>query len=139
MSRFEQDWDEVIIHGSSKPAVKGRTKEQTASRAMQSGATVTAVRKETHKPTSTKPGYKLDAIGTDDEPDVVQHKQLSRNVSLRIQQARQAKGWTQKELATKISEKPQVVNDYEAGRGIPNPAVLAKMERALGVKLRGKI
>ena len=66
-------------------------------------------------------------------------KQLSRNVSLRIQQARQAKGWTQKELATKISEKPQVVNDYEAGRGIPNPAVLAKMERALGVKLRGKI
>ena len=66
-------------------------------------------------------------------------KQLSRNVSLRIQQARQAKGWTQKELATKISEKPQVVNDYEAGRGIPNPAILAKMERALGVKLRGKI
>ena len=72
MSRFEQDWDEFLIHGSSKPAVKGRTKEQTASRAMQSGATVTAVRKETHKPTSTKPGYKLDAIGTDDEPDVVQ-------------------------------------------------------------------
>lgn len=66
-------------------------------------------------------------------------KQVSREVSLRIQQARQAKGWTQKELATKISEKPQVVNDYENGRGIPNPQILGKMERVLGVKLRGKL
>ena len=66
-------------------------------------------------------------------------KEMSRTVSLRIQQARQQKGWTQKELAAKICEKPQVVNDYEAGRGIPNPAVLGKMERVLGVKLRGKL
>lgn len=32
----------------------------------------------------------------------------------------------------KICEKPQVVTEYEAGRGIPNQQVLAKMERALG-------
>ena len=30
------------------------------------------------------------------------------------------------------------MNDYESGRGIPNQQVLAKMERALGIKLRGK-
>lgn len=38
----------------------------------------------------------------------------------------------------RICEKQQVVTDYEAGRGIPNNVILGKMERALGVKLRGK-
>ena len=45
---------------------------------------------------------------------------------------------TQKELATKICEKPQVVNEYESGKALPNQQVLAKMERALEIKLRGK-
>ena len=51
---------------------------------------------------------------------------------------RQAKEMSQKDLATKICEKPQVVTEYEQGKAIPNQAVLAKMERALGIKLRGK-
>jgi putative transcription factor len=29
------------------------------------------------------------------------------------------------------------IADYEAGRAIPNVALLAKIERAIGVKLRG--
>lgn len=37
----------------------------------------------------------------------------------------------------KICEKPQVVNDYEAGRGIPNNVILGKIERVIGMKLRG--
>jgi putative transcription factor len=38
-----------------------------------------------------------------------------------------------------MNEKPQVVNEYESGKAVPNPSVLGKMERILGVKLRGKI
>ena len=38
----------------------------------------------------------------------------------------------------KVNEKPQVVNDYESGRAIPNQQVISKLERAVGVKLRGK-
>lgn len=67
-----------------------------------------------------------------------------------LQQARLAKGMTQKELATvrvdtmerplplnmivlqKINEKPQVVNEYEAGKAIPNQQIIAKLERAVG-------
>ncbi|CAG8529920.1 9504_t:CDS:2, partial [Dentiscutata heterogama] len=30
------------------------------------------------------------------------------------------------------------INDYEMSRTIPNQQVLAKLERVLGVKLRGK-
>lgn len=32
-----------------------------------------------------------------------------------------------------------MVNDYENGHAIPSPQVLAKMEKVLGVKLRGKV
>jgi ribosome-binding protein aMBF1 (putative translation factor) len=47
------------------------------------------------------------------------------------------KSMSQKDLATKINEKPQVIAEYESGRAVPNTALLAKMERVLGVKLRG--
>lgn len=30
------------------------------------------------------------------------------------------------------------INDYEAGRAVPNQQILGKLERSLGVKLRGK-
>ncbi len=40
-------------------------------------------------------------------------------------------------LAQAINEKPQIVNEYESGKAVPNNQVLGKMERALGVKLRG--
>ena len=44
---------------------------------------------------------------------------------------------SQKDVAQKINEKPSVLQDYEAGRAIPNPQILGKLERTLGVKLRG--
>ena len=82
---------------------------------------------------------------------------VSLDFSKVLQQARMAKGYTQKELATvclivyvcvsscgltkndphlvslqKVNEKPQVVNDYEAGRAIPNQQIISKLERAVG-------
>lgn len=56
-----------------------------------------------------------------------------------IQKARLEKKMSQAELAKQINERPQVVQEYENGKAVPNQAVLAKMERVLGVKLRGKI
>jgi len=63
---------------------------------------------------------------------------VSMDVGKLIQKGRQAKGMTQKDLATKINEKPQVVTEYESGKALPNQAILSKMERALEMKLRGK-
>ena len=54
-----------------------------------------------------------------------------------MQAARMEKQLSQKDVAQKINEKPSVLQDYEAGRAIPNPQILSKLERVLGVKLRG--
>jgi putative transcription factor len=37
-----------------------------------------------------------------------------------------------------INEKPQVIQEYESGKAIPNQQIIVKLERALGAKLRGK-
>jgi putative transcription factor len=47
------------------------------------------------------------------------------------------KALSQKDCAQKINEKPSVIQDYESGKAIPSPQILAKLERTLGVKLRG--
>uniref|UniRef100_A0A4W5KKF7 HTH cro/C1-type domain-containing protein n=1 Tax=Hucho hucho TaxID=62062 RepID=A0A4W5KKF7_9TELE len=74
----------------------------------------------------------------DRETEELQHQRVSLEVGKVIQQGRQNKGLTQKDLATKINEKPQVIADYECGKAIPNNQVMGKIERAIGLKLRGK-
>jgi putative transcription factor len=52
-----------------------------------------------------------------------------------IQQARQAKGLTRKELAIGLNIQASVVADYECGKAIPNRQLLGSIGRFLGVKL----
>lgn len=73
----------------------------------------------------------------DRENEVAPPPKVPPTVGKAIGQGRQAKGLTQKELGVKINEKPNVIADYESGRAIPNPQILGKMERVVGVKLRG--
>jgi putative transcription factor len=60
---------------------------------------------------------------------------VDRSLSQALMKARTDKKMTQKQLATMINEKPQVVGEYESGRAIPNGQIISKLERALGVKL----
>ena len=83
-------------------------------------------------------GTSLNTAVLDRETEELKHNKVGMDVGKLIQKGRQAKGWTQKELATKICEKPQVVTEYEQSKAVPNQAILAKMERALEMKLRGK-
>ncbi|KZP29836.1 ylMBF1 [Athelia psychrophila] len=73
----------------------------------------------------------------DRENEVAPPAKIAPSVGKAIQTGRQDKSFTQKDLAQKVNEKPSVIQDYEAGKAIPNPQVLSKLERALGVKLRG--
>jgi len=70
-----------------------------------------------------------------EETEELKHQKVDKSLSKAIMQARMAKKMTQKELATAINEKPQVIGEYESGKAIPNGAIIVKMERKLGVKL----
>jgi putative transcription factor len=87
----------------------------------------------------------------DRENEVAPPPKVDMAVGKAIAKARAGKTppMKQSELAQKINEKPSVINgtllsfgwanvDYENGKAIPNQQILGKMERVLGVKLRGK-
>jgi putative transcription factor len=75
----------------------------------------------------------------DESNDAGKHATISKNVSNLIRDGRIVKKMKQADLANAINIKPSEVNDYESGKAIPNNQILAKMERKLGVKLRGKL
>ena len=72
----------------------------------------------------------------EDEDGMPIRKGLPKGFGQRMQKARQAKGFKQKELAQKIGERIQVVQDYERGKVLNvNQGIINKLERCLG-KLR---
>ena len=71
----------------------------------------------------------------EDSDDVFKHATVNKSLSKAIVQARLAKKMTQAQLATAINERPQIIQEYENGKAIPNPGVINKLDRALGVHL----
>lgn len=135
------DWDDVTVIGKSRaPSARvGVARTNGAiNAAVRSGAVLSVDKKYGaggNRGGSTE-GQKLAKIDRDNE--VAPPAKIDMSVGRAIQKGRQDKGMTQKELAAKVNEKPNVINDYEAGRAVPNQQVLGKIERAVGVKLRGK-
>lgn len=140
---MSSDWDKVTIVGrkarvgGSGPRENVIKSSSQINAARRSGAITSVDKKYGSGNTRSDPeGQRLTKVDRTDE--IIVPKKIDANVGKAIQKARQEKNLSQKDLATKINEKPTIVNDYEAGRGTPNQQVLAKMERALGIKLRGK-
>ncbi|KAH8378753.1 hypothetical protein KR009_001213 [Drosophila setifemur] len=132
------DWDSApLVLRKKAPKSSTLKTESAVNQARRQGVTVDTQQKYgagTNKQhVTTKNTAKLDR-----ETEELRHDKIPLDVGKLIQQGRQGKGLSQKDLATKICEKQQVVTDYEAGRGIPNNLILGKMERVLGIKLRGK-
>jgi ribosome-binding protein aMBF1 (putative translation factor) len=63
---------------------------------------------------------------------------ISRNLRVLIQNARTAKGFTQKQLATKLNLPASILNGYEAGTAVPDNNVIQRISKVLGVNL-GKV
>ncbi|GAM23609.1 hypothetical protein SAMD00019534_067840 [Acytostelium subglobosum LB1] len=80
----------------------------------------------------------INAKRIEEDEEGIRVPELKASVPQAIQRARVNLKMTQKDLAAKIYERQSVVNDYENGTAIPSVAILAKMEKVLGVKLRGK-
>lgn len=149
----EADWDEVT-YLRKKPVRSGDAKSQKMVNAAQRKGQEIDTTKKHAAATNKQKSASKDTAKLDRETEELRHEKVTMEFSKALQQARLAKGLTQKELATKINEKPQVVNEYEAGKAIPNQQIISKLERAvgmyklnmtsslilctLGVRLRGK-
>lgn len=129
------DWDSVTVLKKKNAAPPN--KKVAVNKALQSGEKVD-LQKKYNAATNKHQGTSLNTARLDAETEKLSHNKVSLDVARLIQQARAAKNWKREELSAKICEKVQVVTDYENGSAIPNPQVLGKMERALGVKLQGK-
>lgn len=136
---ISQDWAPVVVHKRPVKSAADARDPKVIAAAIRAGAEVQTVRKfdaGSNKKQSGGPSLNTRKLDEENEPAALER--VSLEVKHRIQKARLDKKLTQAQLAQMINERPQVVQEYESGKAIPSQQVLAKMERALGVKLRGK-
>lgn len=135
-----QDWDPIVI-SKSRPKAQDLRDPKAVNAALRTGVAVQTVKKfdgGSNKKASTS-GPVVYARKLDELTEPAALEKVPGEVRHKIQKARLDKKMSQAELAKQINEQPKVVQEYENGKAVPNQAVLAKMERVLGVKLRGKI
>ncbi|KAK9208433.1 hypothetical protein WN944_000787 [Citrus x changshan-huyou] len=115
-----------VLHKSKSKAQELRNPE-AVNQALRSGAPVQTVKKFDAGSNKKTAGAVVNMRKLDEgtEPDT----------SRQIQRARLGKKMSQADLALNISQRSQLVSEYENGKAVPNKTVLAKMEKALGVKL----
>ncbi|CAL6428462.1 unnamed protein product [Bathycoccus prasinos] len=135
-----QDFKEVVLTKKRPPGTGtggGTLKDQRAvANALRQGLNVTAVKKDVSNVNKAGPGR--NALKLENETEELTHKTVNTEVKKAIMQGRLAKKLTQAQLAQQINERPQIIQEYESGKAIPNQQILGKLERVLGVKLRGK-
>lgn len=133
----DTDWDKVTYLRKKQPKAQELKSQSAINQAQRSGVPIETSKKFA---AGSNRQHQVDknSASLDREFDELKHASVSIDVARTIQQARNAKNMTQKEFATAINEQERVVKEYEQGKAIPNNQVLAKMERVLGVKLRGK-
>ncbi|KAL6999634.1 Multiprotein-bridging factor 1b [Sarracenia purpurea var. burkii] len=135
---ISQDWEPVVIRKKA-PTAAARKDEKAVNAARRAGAEIETIRKSTAG--SNKAASSSTSLNTrklDDETENLSHDRVPTELKKAIMQARMDKKLTQAQLAQMINEKPQVMQEYESGKAIPNQQIISKLERALSAKLRGK-
>ncbi|KAJ3011347.1 Endothelial differentiation- factor 1 [Thoreauomyces humboldtii] len=150
---MSDSWDNVTVIRKRPETTKAAKTSSAINSALRTGGTVSSEKKsainQNHVGIDAGKAFKIDQETEVEKPGILGRlipsisdftvERVSLGLAQTISKARQAKGLTQKDLATKINEKPQVIAEYESSRAAnPNQQLLAKMERVLGVKLRGK-
>ena len=119
-----QDWKDVVIR--QKPAktipLKNPLSKPHANKNVQQTPSINA--------------RKIEKVLDDEENTSVIIQNVSYDLSIQIQQARQKKKWTRKDLANACSLTENTIRDYENGSCMPNQNEINKMSRVLGVQLK---
>jgi putative transcription factor len=133
-----QDWEPVVVRKKA-PTASAKKDDKAVNDARRAGAPIETVKKYaagSNKAASSAMGMNTKKL--DEETEVLAHERVSSDLKKLIMQARLDKKMTQAQLSQLINEKPQIVQEYESGKAIPNQQILMKLERVLGVKLRGQ-
>ncbi|PON31491.1 Transcription regulator, DNA-binding [Parasponia andersonii] len=137
IGHITQDWEPVVIKKKA-PNAAAKKDEKAVNAARRVGAEIETVKKSTagtNKAASSSTS--LNTRKLDEETENLAHDRVPTELKKAIMQARMEKKLTQSQLAQIINEKPQVIQEYESGKAIPNQQIIPKLERSLGVKLRG--
>ncbi|CAA7270171.1 unnamed protein product [Cyclocybe aegerita] len=144
---MSDDWDTKLVIGYKRQVAKVAKKDSDingtsctlhSASARRSGAVVATDKKITAGGNKAHQGTDHQRIAKlDRENEVAPPAKIAPSVGRAMQTARLELKLSQKDVAQKINEKPSVIQDYESSKAIPNPQILGKLERILGVKLRG--
>lgn len=134
---ISRDWEPVVLR-KQKPKASELRDPKAVNQALRTGAQVQTVKKSDAGSNRKAPATVVNARKLDEAAEPAALDRVPAEVRLAIQKARIEKKMTQSDLAKQMNERIQVVQEYENGKAVPNQAVLAKMEKILGVKLRGK-
>uniref|UniRef100_A0A453EFI2 HTH cro/C1-type domain-containing protein n=8 Tax=Triticeae TaxID=147389 RepID=A0A453EFI2_AEGTS len=133
-----QDWEPVVVR-KKLPNAAAKKDEKAVNAARRAGVDIDIAKK--HNAGTNKAAHSTTSLNTkrlDDDTENLAHERVPSDLKKSIMQARTDKKLTQAQLAQLINEKPQVIQEYESGKAIPNQQIIGKLERALGTKLRGK-
>ena len=133
----ESDWDTVTVLRKKRTTASAKSKEAVTA-AQRRGQEIETTMKWAAGQNKQHVVASTTAANLDGETEELRHAKVPLEVGKVIQRGRQEKGLSQKDLSTKINEKAQVIAEYESGKAIPNNQVMGKIERIIGLKLRGK-
>lgn len=117
-----QDWTPRVLSNRSKRQNDGKPRRRSPS----SQATMTS---------TGRPAWKLEQNAED---GVFHHNKPTKKLKTRIQQARAAKKWSQKDLAQHANVQQHIVQAYENGTAVIKPKELRALSQALGCSLSNK-
>lgn len=116
-------WDEPIVIRSKNPVQKPTTKPSSSA---PTAGVVVGNKK------NTVPSSHLTKVERKSEEGNFAVKKVGLTLGRAISSARTAKGWTQKDLATRSGVPLDIVRGYEQGTAVANGPYTTKIKRALG-------
>mmetsp|Transcript_15382 Transcript_15382/g.14745 ORF Transcript_15382/g.14745 Transcript_15382/m.14745 type:complete len:139 (+) Transcript_15382:204-620(+) len=135
----DQDWTPVTVTKTAAQRNVGKSTAQAQSQAKVDGTLSTERRFGTSENKSAHSAVGSNLKKLEDSTESFKHTVIDKSLSKAITATRMAKKMTQTDLARAINERPQIIQEYESGKAIPNGAILSKLDKALGTHLpRGK-
>ena len=96
---------------------------------------IDSLQKQLNKnPKPSQASQKAKSIEKKADEGNLKHKHITKELRLQIQQARNSKGLTQKQLANNCQLTQQIINDIESGKAIYNHQHINKIKRHLKIK-----